>query len=58
MTIPSEFKKESVADASENVEIAYRQLAESRNYNATLIADNPWIQTPASDEELRWGEGL
>lgn len=57
MTIPEQFTREAVANASEDIDAPYRDFATNREPHRSLYKANPWLIPPKRKDELRWGEG-
>jgi len=57
MSIPVEFTREAVAEASRDVIAPYRDFVTSGEPYRSLFRANPWMATPKRGETLVWGEG-
>ena len=57
MPIPNEFTQEAIDAASEDAFLPFKEFLESQEPYKSMIANNPWLQVPAEDEELVWGQG-
>jgi len=57
MPIPQEFTQEAIETASEDAFLPFKEFLECQEPYKSMLANNPWLQGPAEDDELVWGEG-
>ena len=57
MTIPHQFTKEAVAQASADAFRPYEDFLKSGEPYVSIYLNNQWLTPPKADEELQWGQG-